>query len=155
MRPLSSVIAFLIFAVILGFIFWQDSNLLFQTPVSVGIDGYYYVLQINSLREEFGHFYFLTNTPLVLYFLTAISFLTSDTILAVKIGAIILQVLLCLGVAALLIATTKNAWLVVLGVFLSAFSVLHLYFLSEFLSNLGALVCLIWGALGVVKTIQA
>ncbi|MGI8641506.1 MAG: hypothetical protein ACR2MG_16370 [Pyrinomonadaceae bacterium] len=153
MRLLSPVITFLTFAAILGFAVWQDSNLLFQSPVSVGIDGYYYVLQVNSLRE-FGHLYFPTNLPLVLYFLTAISFLTSDAIFAVKLGAIILQVLLCLGAAALLQTTTKNAWLAAFGVFLIAFSVLHLYFLSEFLSNLGALMCLIWSAFGIIRTLQ-
>ena len=138
---------------ILSFSIWQDCRLLFQSQVAVGIDGYYYVLQIVSFNK-FGDFYFPTNAPIALYFLSTLAFFTNDPIFAVKFGAVIFQVLLYSGIATLLQSVTRNAWLAVLGVFLASFSVLHLYFLSEFLNNLGALACLIWGAFGIVKTIQ-
>lgn len=145
--------AFPIIVLILSFLIWQDCALLFQTHVATGIDGFYYVLQVNSLRES-RYFYFPTNTPFILYFFSVLNFFANDAVFAVKFGAIILQILLCSGIAALLQTITKNTWLTASGIFLLTFSVLHLYFLSEFLSNLGALAFLIWGAFGVVKTIQ-
>lgn len=39
--------------------------MLFQTSLATGIDGYYYVLQINTLISE-GQLYFPTRTPIVL-----------------------------------------------------------------------------------------
>lgn len=62
--------------------------------------------------------------------------------------------MLYLGIATILHSLTKNYLLAALGIFLVAFSILHLYFLSEFLNNLGALVFLIWGAFGIIKTIE-
>ena len=149
MKLFRKIVVFLI----LSFSIWQDYRLLFQSKAAASIDAYYYVLQITWFNK-FGHFYFSITTPFVLYFLSALAFFTDDPIFAVKFGAVILQVLLYLGISALLQSITKNAWFAVLGIFLTAFSVLHLYFLSEFLNNLGALVCLIWGAFGIVKTIQ-
>lgn len=138
---------------IVFFAVWQDCNFLFQTSAPVGVDGYYYVLQVNSLLK-FERPYFSTNAPLILYFLTILTFLVQDTILAIKLGSLILQVLLYIGIAALLWILTKNIWLTAFGIFLTTFSILHLYFLSDFLSNLGALTCLIWGTFGVVNAIQ-
>ena len=135
------------------FLIWQDWRLLFQTSVPVGIDGYYYILQINSFYE-FGRFYFPTDAPLVLFFLAILTFFIGTTVVAVKSGAIILQILLCLCAASLLQTVAKNIWLTASGIFLIVFSALHLYFLSEFLSNLGALVFLVWSAFGTIKTIQ-
>lgn len=62
-----------------------------------------------------------------------------------------MQVMLCVGLACFLQTLTKNFWLAVCGVFLASCSILHLYFLSDFVSNFGALTLLIWGAFGVVK----
>ena len=150
----SSPFAYVIVTLSIGsFAVWRDCSLLFQTSAAIGIDGYYYVLQINSFLNS-GHFYFPTNTPLVLYLLSALACFTDNTILAVKLGIVILQVLLYLGIANLLQTLIKNVRFAVLGVFITTFSILHLYFLSEFLSNLGALVCLIWGAFGIVRLVQ-
>lgn len=143
----------LLITAILSISVWLNLSLLFQTDAAVGIDGYYYVLQIDSLSDK-GHLYFPTKTPLVLYFLSALSLVTGNTVIAVKLGSIILQALLSLGVGVLLQSLTKNIWLAALGVFFIEFSVLHLYFLSEFLSNLGALACLIWGTFGLIKAFQ-
>jgi hypothetical protein len=135
------------------FLIWQDFSLLFQTQIATGIDGYYYILQVNTV-SEIGSFYFPTNNPFILYFLSILAFFTNDTIIALKIGATILQILLYLGIAVFLRIVVKDLYFPTLGIFLLAFSVFHLYFLNEFLSNLGALVFLIWGAVGVVKTVK-
>jgi hypothetical protein len=49
-----------------------DAAVLFKYPFAVGVDGYYYVLQINELRTQ-GRLYFPTRTPLILYLLTGVS----------------------------------------------------------------------------------
>jgi hypothetical protein len=154
MKIFAKTLAYLFIFSALCFWLWYGSSLLFQSRAATGVDGYYYVLQINSFLES-GQFYFQTGTPLVLYFLSVLAFFTGDPVVAAKFGAIVLQILLCLGMATLLRTLTKNLWLAALGVFLLLFSVLHLYFLSEFISNLGATVFLVWGAVGTVKAIHS
>lgn len=127
--------------------------MLFQSKIAAGIDGYYYVLQIASFKK-FGHFYFSANTPIILYFFSALSLFNDNPVFTIKFGTLILQGLLYSGIATILHNLTKNVLLAALGVFLVAFSTLHLYFLSEFLSNLGALVFLIWGVFGIIKTLE-
>jgi hypothetical protein len=132
---------------------WRDCHFLFQSSAATGVDGYYYFLQVETLRNE-GHLYFPTNTALVLYLLTAVSYLTQDTILAIKIGAVLMHLLLALGVMALIAAITRNAWFGLCGLVITCFSGLHLYLISEFLSNLGALVFFVWAAWAIAKFVQ-
>src|SRR5689334_11522463 len=80
--------------------FWVDLTALTQYPTAVGVDGYYYVLQVNHLRST-GNLYFATPTPLVIYFLAALKSLIPETVLAIKVGACLLQVLLILGLCLL------------------------------------------------------
>jgi hypothetical protein len=49
---------------------WRDYHFLFQTPTATGIDGYYYDLQVQTLRN-YSHLFFPTHTPLVLLIATA------------------------------------------------------------------------------------
>ena len=130
-----------------------DFSLLFQTQAATGIDGYYYVLQIETLRNQ-GHFYFPTHTPLVPYLLKVLSFLMPNAIFAVKIGGILLHMFLSFAVFALVTTLTRNVWLGLFGLLITAFSALHFYMISEFLSNLGALAFLVWSVFGIVKAIQ-
>lgn len=118
---------FFLLTTILIVLIRQDFFFLFQPQNAVRIDGYYYILQINSFLE-FGYFYFSTKTPLILYFLSALTLFTGNTILAVKLGAVILQIALFTGIAIFLNAITKNLLLSVWGVAVAAFSALHLYF---------------------------
>lgn len=146
---------FLLLGLSLAFcvLIWRDYSLLFQTDVATGIDGYYYVVQIETLLKE-GRLYFPTNAPLILHLLAGLTFITGNALLSIKLGALLFHLLLCVGVGFFLQALTKNIWLSALGMFLTTFSAVHLYFLSEFVSNLGALMFLLWGAFGLVKSIQ-
>lgn len=144
------LVNFAIFPVIFFVLMLQDGVTLFNTTVATGIDGYYYVLQVNSLLES-GYLYFPTNTPLVLYFFSALSSVVGDTISGIKIGILLFNILISLGVGSFLYAVTEKGWLAWTGSLLTISSVLHLYFLSEFLSNLGALTFLIWGMNGLVR----
>ncbi|MDT4955419.1 MAG: hypothetical protein QOJ02_3557 [Acidobacteriota bacterium] len=122
---------------------WHDAMTLLKYPVAVGIDGYYYVLQVNELQYH-GHFYFPTSTPLILYALAGLSRLTGDSVLAIKIGSIILHAALCFGIFALIAGATRSRWLGVLGSALAVISSAHFYMIGEFINNLGAVTFLIW-----------
>jgi hypothetical protein len=131
----------------------RDARLLFQRNVPVGIDGYYYVLQIDALKNN-HHLYFPSRTPFVLYFLTVISYFTDDSVNAVKVGSVLLDTLLFIGIFALTVSTTHNLWLGVLGSALAAVSGLHLYMIAEFINTLGALTFLVWLGWLIVRWAQ-
>ena len=116
---------------------YRDYVVLFSSPTAVGLDGYYYVLQVDGLRN--GGLFFTTPTPVILYFLAFISFFLGDTIIAIKVGTIVLEVLLCLGIGGLLIRLTKSWPLGILGAGYSALAGLHRFMIGEFVNNLGAI----------------
>jgi dolichyl-phosphate-mannose-protein mannosyltransferase len=131
----------------------RDARLLSQHNVPVGIDGYYYVLQVDALKKN-HRLYFPSHTPLILYFLTGISYFTNNSVTAVKVGSVLLNTLLCMGIFALIENTTHNLWLGVLGSALATISGLHLYMIAEFINSLGALTLLVWSGWCVVRWAQ-
>jgi hypothetical protein len=131
-----------------------DAAILFKYPFAVGVDGYYYVLQINELMTH-GRLYFPTRTPLVLYLLTGVSYLTGDLATAVKVSALTLYAALCGGVFALVRSLTRSTWLGVLGAALAAVSGPHLYMVTEFVNQLGAVTFLTWGAWCALRALGA
>jgi hypothetical protein len=145
-------LAILILSVVL-LSFLRDCSLLFQTSAATGIDGYYYVLQIESLINT-GRLYFSTDTPLFLYILSGFRLLTADTVTAIKLGGLIFHFFLSLGVFFLVTALTKSRRWGICGLLLANVSNLHLYFITEFLSNLSALTFIIWSAFFLVKAVQ-
>ena len=131
----------------------HDCNLLFRFPVAAGVDGYYYIKQIETLLTA-GRFYFPTGTPLVLYLLAGISYLVNDPILGVKIGSIALHMLLGAGLYAIIASVTKSLWLGVLASTLAALSGLHLYLVAEFINQLGAITCLVWAGWFAIRALE-
>lgn len=121
----------------------RDMFVLLRYPVAVGFDGYYYVLQVQELLSR-GRLYFPTSTPLVFYPLAALTALTGDAVLAVKIGGVALHIALCAGLYALVSSVTRSRWLGVLAAVAAAVSAMHFYMLAEFIKNLCALTLLIW-----------
>jgi hypothetical protein len=121
----------------------KDAILLFDHPVAAGFDGYYYVLQVDSLMN--GASYFQTKTPLILYFLTIIRIFFLDTVLAIKVGAIFLHLLLCLAVGAVLFLGTKSHWVGAFGSIYVAVAGLHYFMITEFINNLGAVTFILLG----------
>jgi hypothetical protein len=116
---------------------YRDFATLFGSSAAVGLDGYYYVIQVDALAR--GALFFPSHTPLVLYFLSALQLPIGNSIIAIKIGVIILEILLCLGVGGLLVRTTGSWWLGSVGVAYAAFAGLHFFMIGEFVSNLGGL----------------
>src|SRR5690349_15033353 len=92
----------------------RDAYILFSYPVAVGVNGYFYVLQINQVANS-GHLFFPTHTPLPIYLLTALRFLTGNAVAAIKVFGLLLQAALCLGVFALTGSTLRSVWLGLLG----------------------------------------
>jgi hypothetical protein len=146
----NSVITTLILVILFTiFDFWH----LFNVPFAVGIDGYYYVLQVESLFND-GKFYFFTYTPLILYFLAGLKFFFGNAIFSIKIGALLLHVILNLGIFSLVKSCTRNIWLSILALALVWLSSLHLYMLVEYISFLGAICFIVWGIFFVVLALE-
>ncbi|HEX8685149.1 MAG TPA: glycosyltransferase family 39 protein, partial [Pyrinomonadaceae bacterium] len=121
----------------------RDASLLWGSPLAVGVDGYYYVLQVTQITKT-GRLFFPTRTPLMLYALAGIAGVSGGPVAAVKLAGVLLHALLCAGVAALVRRALRSPWLGVLAATLTAFSGLHLFMVSEFINNLGALTALVW-----------
>jgi len=130
-----------------------DASIFFRYPVPVGLDGYYYVLQINSFLTS-SHFYYPTRTPVVLYGLCALSFLTANPTLVVKIVSILLHASLCAGVFVLTRNALGTVWLSLLGVVLAELTRLHLFMTAEFVNNLGALSLVVWTLVFSIRFLQ-
>ncbi|MFN2492962.1 MAG: hypothetical protein ABR501_08770 [Pyrinomonadaceae bacterium] len=122
-------------------------------PVAVGVDGYYYVLQINEILNTW-HLYFSSPTPIALYLMSAIGFLVGDTVLAIKIASVFFQVLLCVGVFGLLTTVGCSRWLGLVGATLTAFAGLHFHLISEFINNLAGIAFIVLCGCCVSKTIR-
>lgn len=129
----------------------RDAFVLLRYPVAVGIDGYYYVLQVHELLTR-GQLYFPTGTPLVFHVLAALAALTGDAVLAIKIGSVALHLALCAGLYALVSDSTRSRWLGVLAASISAVSAMHFYMVAEFIKNLCALALLLWGWWAIVRS---
>lgn len=127
--------------------------LLLKHSIAVGVDGYYYVLQVETLRRQ-GSFYFPTLTPFVLYLLTALSYLIGNTICAIKIGSVMLHAALCLVIFAIVVSLTRSVWLGILGGALAAISGLRFYMIAEFIDLSGAMVFLLLCLLCVCLWLQ-
>lgn len=132
---------------------WVDLASLLAHPVAVGVDGYYYVLQVNALLGQ-GRLYFPTAAPLILYLMGGVSYLAGDPVIAIKIGSALLHAALCLGIFAIINSSTRAAWLGVLGSALAAAFGTHRYMVAEFINNLGALTFLVWSGWCVVRAYQ-
>jgi hypothetical protein len=132
---------------------WRDAALLTQYPVAVGVDGYYYVLQVDTLWSQ-THLFFPTAYPLTLYVLTFIRYVTGDAVVAIKVCVVALHLVLCVGVFALVKAATQSLWLGILSSVLTMSSSLHLYFIVEFINNLGAVVLLVWSCWAAIRFSQ-
>ena len=132
---------------------WRDAVLLTQYPIAVGVDGYYYVLQAETLWAQ-HHLFFPSGHPLMFYVLAGVRYVTGDSVTAVKVVAVSLHLALCGGVFALVRAVTRSLWLGVLGSALATASSLHLYFVVEFINNLGAVALLTWGSWAAVRFSQ-
>jgi hypothetical protein len=123
----------------------RDSGLLMQYDVPIGIDGYYYVIQVNSFLES-REFYYPTRTPVVLYIMSFLAWLTGNTVTAIKTASIFFHLALSLSLFVLMTAVTRSMWHGLLATTVSVASVTHLIWMGEFLKQLGGLTFFFWAA---------
>jgi hypothetical protein len=144
------------FIFILGIVFFVSRYLFlaFRNSFSIGIDGYYYTLQVESYLTN-GFLYFPTNTPLILYFLSLISYIIDNTPAGIKFVALLLLLLLAMGVYTIVLDFTRNYLLGFLSIFLIFLSGLHLYLAFEYISYLGGLTFLIWSLVFLIRLIDS
>lgn len=129
--------------VVLIFATTRDASYLFSYPIAVGADGYYYVLQIGELLKS-HRLYYPSNSPFVFWVLAALTIVTRNSVLAIKLGSIILNISLCLGVFILSSKITRSRWGGVLGACIVGLSGMHFYMLAEFIKNLAGVAFFVW-----------
>lgn len=131
----------------------RDVWLLFRHPVAVGLDGYFYVLQVENLYND-GTLYFRSSTPLVIYLLSALKFVINDTVFALKVGALLFHGALVGGVYAILVSLTRSRLHAMCGTLIGAASSVHLFMLAEYVANAGGLALFVWGVYFAIRVAQ-
>jgi len=132
----------------------RDASYLFSSPIAVGADGYYYVLQINELLKS-HRLYYPSDTPLVFWILAALTLVTKNAVVAIKLVSIAFNLCLCWGFFVLVSAITRRRWLGVLGVGIVGLSGMHLYMIAEFIKNLAGLTFFVWGAWFALRAFES
>ena len=127
----------------------RDASYLFSYPVAVGADGYYYVLQINELLKSHRLFY-PSNTPIVFWILAALTLVTKNVVVAIKLGSIAFNLCLCAAFFVLVSGTTRSRWLGVLAAGIVGLSGMHSYMIAEFIKNLAGITFFVWGTWCVI-----
>lgn len=135
------------------FLVFLDSLKLFSNSSAVGIDGYYYILQVDSFLKN-DNFYFYSQTPLILYLLAGLSYLSGSSVFAVKVGAILFHLSLCFAIFSIIKAITENYWLGIIAFSICGISGLHFYLIAEYINYLGGISFLFWAIYLFIKFLQ-
>ncbi|HKV27312.1 MAG TPA: hypothetical protein VJN90_03425 [Candidatus Acidoferrales bacterium] len=135
-------------ALLLGSLLYDGIHLV-KYQAAVGLDGYYYALQIRQLLQHHA-LYFPARDPFVFYLMAGVSRLIHDPIAASKYTAISLDAVLIVGMFFLVAIITESAWLGLLAGLLSISSALHFYFVGEYIKNLATLAFLMWLTISVI-----
>jgi hypothetical protein len=143
----------LLFVVFAGAITY-DTWFLLRYPVALGIDGYYYVVQVNTILSQ-GHLYFPFESVPLHYLMALVSLLLGDTVLAIKLIAISLHALLAAGVFGIVKQLTSSRWLGFVGVVLVSFSDLRYFMITEYLKYLAAVVLLSWALYSLIRLLRS
>ncbi|HEX8397185.1 MAG TPA: glycosyltransferase family 39 protein [Pyrinomonadaceae bacterium] len=117
------------------------------------MDGYYYVLQLNSLLTT-GKLYYSSSTPVLFYLMLFFNYIIDDTVLTIKFTAIVLHLLFSLAIYLIISNLTKNKWLGLLGCALLTVSNLHLFMLANFIKSLCGLTFLTWAGFNLIKFLE-
>lgn len=140
-------------AVLLGLFGWRLAWLT-KWPVPLGRDGYYYVLQVQSLLSS-GTLYFDRWNGIPLLVLAGLSRLLNDVTLGIKTGAAAFVVVATLATYLLVRDLSRRKVVGAYAATLVALSTLQLYFLVEFLANsfaIGLFALFLWRALRATRS---
>ncbi len=121
----------------------RDGCLLYRHRIAVGLDGYYYVVQVWHILET-GRPYYASHSLAFCYLAAGLSSLFGHPVVVIKALCLALQLLFSVAIFYVMRSLTGRAEFGFFAAILSQISVLHLYFLSEYCSNLLALVLLAW-----------
>lgn len=139
--------------ILLTFVYFYDWSYITRQPIAVGVDGYYYVLQLNSLLIT-GKLYYSSFTPVLFYLMSFFNYIINDTTLTIKFTAVALHLLFSLGIYLIISDLTKNKWLGILGCALLTVSNLHLFMIANFIKSLCGLTFLVWAGLNLIKFLE-
>jgi hypothetical protein len=115
----SKALLVLLLIVSLGFLL-RMANVADSPYLVNGIDGPYYVSQVNHLYETGESLH--KDSPLAFYYLLVWRYLLGDTIRALKIGMSVVTALICVPVYLLVRQITRNRAAAVFSAFLSVFN---------------------------------
>lgn len=135
-RISSKVQKYWLLALVFILAFFSTAEYLRFGGATVGIDGYYYVLQLDSFQKT-GAFYFQTRTPFVLYLLAGLNWVIQDTNIAIRTGALLLHVLLSLTTFGITFLCSRKISLGLFSIILLNISGLHSFLIVEFVNYLG------------------
>ena len=130
-----------------------DVGVVFSSELPVGIDGYYYLSEVNSLSHT-GSLSSGSLTPVTRYYLTGLALLLGNPVAGIKIGAVSLHLLVSLGVAAIVRELTVNRLASIFSLIIVVFSGLHRYLIVEYVNYLGAIAFLTWTMYFGIRFIQ-
>lgn len=127
----------------------RDGLLLTRYSIPVGVDGYYYLVQIRSLLEN-GVLYYPSKTPLVLHVISGVARIGGNPLIAIKLTSIVFHGALTAALFVLLRSLTGSRWFGLLASVVSVVSVAHLTWISEFINQLGGITFGLWALASLV-----
>ncbi len=150
-RPANSAAPRIILVVILFAGVAGPARLLLHWPVALGLDGYYYVLQVEAIRTD-GVPWSRTFFSGDIYLITLLGLWSDDVVFANKVAALTALVGFVAVTYVLIHLVTESAGYGLLGSATAAFSPLRYYFAVEYL---GQLIGILWYAVAVCLWVLA
>lgn len=146
-------IDFAFITIVLAGSFIVNSVLLFKYDFPLGIDGYYYLVQVKSLLSE-GSLYYPTNFPAVLYLAAGISRLVIEPVIAIKILSLLFYSVFTVSIFLIIGNLTNERKLGFIAAFIVIVSVLRASWVIEFINNLSGVAFLFFGIFCFIKSSQ-
>lgn len=128
---------------------FADAELLLRYSRPVGLDGYYYLIQLKQLIAT-GHPYYPTSTRAIFYVFRFISIIThTDATHTIKITACALNVLLNTAIYIFSRDLTERSSHAIWAPLACTVFGSHVAFVGEYVKELAAVTCLAWAAVAL------
>src|SRR6266567_1673134 len=150
-RPTRTYLPLLVLVLLVSASAIRDAIILFHYQTAVGVNGYYYVLQVSQIANT-GKPYYPTHFPVQLYCLTAAFVLLRNAVVTVKMWGIFLQSVLGIAVFGVLKRATGSGLFGLLGLAITVIPRSRFYSSIEYINQLGAMALLVasgWAILTV------
>jgi hypothetical protein len=140
-RRLDVVLLVCCFTGVLALALLRDIGVLFQRPTPLGLDGYYYLVQVKSLKDT-GRLLFHSSTPLFFFLMDFVQRFCADPVVATKIACLVLESVLYVGLFVVLLKLSQSPVVATSSIVVAMLSPSHTYLLVEFNKELLSLALL-------------